>query len=76
MSDYKLSPEEGAKLLHELEADEQQANRDLVREMFVELRRTFTHKFAGFLLATFVLLLTVGVAIAASAYLIRKALGF
>jgi hypothetical protein len=76
MADYKLSPEEAEKLLRDLETDEKEENAQIVRDMFTEFRRTFTSKFAGFLLATFVLLMTVGIAIAASAFLIRKALGY
>lgn len=76
MADYKLSDEEAAKLLRELDIDEKEQNRQLLKDMYVDIKRTLASKFAAFLIAMFASLLTAGLAIAASAYLIRKALGY
>ena len=58
------------------ELSDESRNEQAAKALFAELRRAFTHKFAAFLVGLFAVLITAGGAIALSAYLIRKALGY
>lgn len=55
---------------------DQTENQEAAKELLTELGRTLTNKFAAFLVGLFMIMLTAGLAIALSAYLIRKALGY
>lgn len=76
MSDYNLSPDQARKLLRDLESDEEMQDTAIAREIVAEIRRKAANKIVGFLFVTFAFILTAGAAVALSAYLIRKALGY